>query len=65
GEVTVLLAGQSAADNDGAVVNLDDVLAAIAERLGAGDSRKDVVRMVTARFGLPRNEAYRLVTERP
>lgn len=64
GEVTVLLAGQPADDTAAVIVDPDEVSAAIAERLDAGDSPKDVVRMVTARFGLSRNEAYRLVTER-
>lgn len=64
GEVTVLLAGQPANDAAAVIVDPEEVSAAIAERLDAGDSPKDVVRMVTARFGLSRNEAYRLVTER-
>ena len=65
GEVTVVLAGQAADEaSGGVVVDQVEVLAAIGERLDAGDSAKDVVRMVSARFGLPRNEAYRLVTER-
>ena len=57
--------GQEADDAGEILVDQDEVLAAIGERLGAGDSPKDVVRMVSARFGLPRNEAYRLVMERP
>jgi 16S rRNA (cytidine1402-2'-O)-methyltransferase len=65
GEVTVLLAGQAVGDSDEIAVDLGAVSAVIAERLRAGDSRKDVIRMVSARFGLPRNEAYRLVTEQP
>ena len=65
GEVTLVLSGQAADDAGEILVNQDEVLAAIGERLGAGDSPKDVVRMVIARFGLPRNEAYRLVMERP
>ena len=64
GEVTLVLAGQPADEAVGAVVDAAEVAAAIGERLDAGDSRKDVVQMVTARFGLPRNEAYRLVMER-
>jgi 16S rRNA (cytidine1402-2'-O)-methyltransferase len=63
GEVTVMLDGQPADEASALIVDPDDVAAAIAERLSAGDSRTDVVRMVTARFGLARNEAYRLVTE--
>ena len=63
GEVTLVVAGQPADEAEGVIVDPADVAAAIAERLGAGDSRKDVVRMVSARFGLARNDAYRLVTE--
>lgn len=63
GEVTVLLEGQPADEASALIVDPEVVAAAIAERLGAGDSRTDVVRMVSARFGLARNEAYRLVTE--
>lgn len=63
GEVTVMLDGQPADEASALIVDRDAVAAAIAERLSAGDSRTDVVRMVTARFGLARNEAYRLVTE--
>ncbi len=64
GEVTVVLAGQPADEASELVVDQAEVATAIRERLDAGDSSKDVVRMVTARFGLPRNEAYRLVMER-
>jgi 16S rRNA (cytidine1402-2'-O)-methyltransferase len=64
GEVTVVLSGQDADDASEIIVDQGEVLAAIGERLDAGDSPKDVVRMVSARFGLPRNEAYRLVMER-
>lgn len=64
GEVTVVLSGQLADDAGELVVDQGEVLTAIGERLDAGDSPKDVVRMVSARFGLPRNEAYRLVMER-
>jgi 16S rRNA (cytidine1402-2'-O)-methyltransferase len=64
GEVTVVLAAQPADEAAAVVVDDAEVAAAIGERLEAGDSRKDVVRMVSARFGLPRNEAYRLVMER-
>jgi 16S rRNA (cytidine1402-2'-O)-methyltransferase len=64
GEVTVIVSGQAADDAAEIVVDQAEVAKAISERLDAGDSRKDVVRMVTARFGLPRNEAYQLVMER-
>ena len=63
GEVTVILSGRSADETSEPVVDEVEVMAAIGERLNAGDSRKDVVRMVSARFGLARNDAYRLVTE--
>lgn len=65
GEVTIVLAGQHGSEDTGPVADPAEVSAAISERLGAGDSRKDVVRMLTARFGLSRNDAYRLVMERP
>jgi 16S rRNA (cytidine1402-2'-O)-methyltransferase len=65
GEVTMVLSGQSAGEASEVIVDQGEVRAAIGERLTAGDSPKDVVRMVSARFGLPRNEAYRLVMERP
>ncbi len=64
GEVTVVLSGQSANEASELIVDQDEVRTAIGERLAAGDSSKDVVRMVSARFGLARNEAYRLVMER-
>lgn len=64
GEVTVVLSGQAADEASDLVVDQDQVRQAIGERVAAGDSPKDVVRMVTARFGLPRNEAYRMVMER-
>lgn len=64
GEVTVVLSGQAVDDASEIIVDQGEVLVAIGERLDAGDSPKDVVRMVSARFGLPRNEAYRLVMER-
>jgi 16S rRNA (cytidine1402-2'-O)-methyltransferase len=65
GEITVVIAGRDGAMDDEAEVDTAAVLAAIGERLAAGDSRKDVVRMVTARFGLSRNDAYQLVTSQP
>jgi 16S rRNA (cytidine1402-2'-O)-methyltransferase len=64
GEVTVVLAGQAADEAGDVIVDQGEVQMAIGERLDAGDSPKDVVRMVSARFGLSRNEAYRLVMER-
>ena len=63
GEVTVIIAGRP----EGAAVpeppDPVEVLATIKALLAAGESRKDVVRMVTARYGLARNEAYRLVMD--
>ena len=64
GEVTVVLAGQPVDEASEPVVDQAEVATAITERLAAGDSSKDVVRMLTARFGLSRNEAYRLVMAR-
>lgn len=64
GEITLVLSGQAADESSDIIVDQDQLKLAIGERLDAGDSPKDVVRMVTARFGLSRNEAYRLVMER-
>jgi 16S rRNA (cytidine1402-2'-O)-methyltransferase len=65
GEVTVILAGCPA--GHGALPPPDpaEVIAQIRAHLAAGESRKDTVRMVTARYGLSRNDAYRLVTDEP
>jgi hypothetical protein len=35
----------------------------VREWLAAGESRREVVRRVTAEFGIPRNDAYRLVMD--
>jgi 16S rRNA (cytidine1402-2'-O)-methyltransferase len=62
GEVTVVVAGRhEAPDASDELVDPDEVTALIRERLDAGDSRKDIVRAVATRFGLPRNDAYRWV----
>lgn len=60
GEVTVVMAGApaSAATADPALVRQ-----AAVELLDAGRSRKDTVAQLVARFGLPRNDVYRLVME--
>lgn len=61
GEVTLVLAGRPAGESGEPLVDLAEISSAIAERIGAGVSRKDVVTMVSARFGLSRNDAYRIV----
>ncbi|HEY3934082.1 MAG TPA: 16S rRNA (cytidine(1402)-2'-O)-methyltransferase [Gemmatimonadales bacterium] len=63
GEVTVVLAARPGDESGEIPVDLSEVSAAIAERVGAGASRKDIVTMVSARFGLSRNDAYRMVME--
>ncbi|MGH7584094.1 MAG: 16S rRNA (cytidine(1402)-2'-O)-methyltransferase [Gemmatimonadales bacterium] len=63
GEVTVVMAGRPAAAT--AELDVTEIDAMIARELGAGESRKDVVRMVADRFGIGRNDAYRMVMERP
>ena len=40
-----------------------EIMAAVRDGLAAGESRKDLVRMVSTRFGLSRNDAYRLVMD--
>ncbi len=62
GEVTLVLAGRTGEATE-AGPDPTAVRAAVREWLAAGVSRKDVVRRVTERYGMPRNEAYRMVTE--
>jgi 16S rRNA (cytidine1402-2'-O)-methyltransferase len=63
GEVTVVLAGRGDAPDVPVEVDAAAVALLVRERLAAGESRKDIVRMVAARFNLPRNDAYRLVMD--
>jgi len=63
GEVTVVLAGRGDIPDEPPEVDAVAVAAVVRERLAAGESRKDIVRTVAARFNLPRNEAYRLVMD--
>ena len=60
GEVTLVLQGK--APGVGAV-DADSAARAARELLAAGRSRKDAVTVLAARFGMPRNDAYRLVME--
>lgn len=64
GEVTLLLAGLPEPVReapDAAALGLAQD--AIREWLSAGESRREVVRRVSAEFGLSRNDAYRLVMD--
>jgi 16S rRNA (cytidine1402-2'-O)-methyltransferase len=63
GEVTLVLSGRSGPEEPEAVVEPAVILAAVREGLAAGESRKDLVRQMVERFGLARNEAYRLVKD--
>ncbi len=65
GEVTVILAGCPVGHGAPPPPDPAEVIAQIRAHLAAGESRKDTVRMVTARYGLSRNDAYRLVTDEP
>jgi 16S rRNA (cytidine1402-2'-O)-methyltransferase len=60
GELTVVVAGRT---DRAPAPTPADARARAAELLAAGTSRRDVVRRVMEEFALPRNEAYRLVTE--
>ncbi|MGH7590772.1 MAG: 16S rRNA (cytidine(1402)-2'-O)-methyltransferase [Gemmatimonadales bacterium] len=60
GEVTLVLAGAPAAAQ---VADPELVRATALDLLHAGRSAKDVVAELVARFGLPRNDVYRLVME--
>ena len=62
GEVTVVIAGRGA---PAPVETADpaEVARAVRAWLAGGESRREAVRRVTSEFGLPRNDAYRLVMD--
>jgi 16S rRNA (cytidine1402-2'-O)-methyltransferase len=64
GEVSMALAAQPTQGREApdatTVAMIQD---AVREWLAAGESRREAVRRVTAEFGLPRNDAYRLVMD--
>jgi 16S rRNA (cytidine1402-2'-O)-methyltransferase len=63
GEITLVVGGrEEPRDGSGA---RDDGTALARRLLAAGMSRRDAVRALVDRLGLPRNEAYRLVRELP
>lgn len=61
GELTIVIGG--AAPADAMPVGTDEAAARARVLLAAGVSRRDAVGRLVAEFGLPRNEAYRLITE--
>ena len=64
GEVTLVLAGRGDHHGDDEpAADPAEIMAAVRGGLAAGESRKDLVRMVSTRFGLSRNDAYRLVMD--
>ena len=64
GEVTLALAGLPAATRESPdEQTIEFIQVAVREWLASGESRREVVRRVTAEFGLPRNDAYRLVMD--
>jgi 16S rRNA (cytidine1402-2'-O)-methyltransferase len=66
GEVTLVMAGRGeGSEGEAPVADPAEMVAAVRAGLAAGESRKDLVRMVSTRFGLPRNDAYQLVMEQP
>ena len=60
GEVTLVLQGRAPGAE---ALDAESVARAARELLTAGRSRKDAVAVLAARFGMPRNDAYRLVME--
>lgn len=62
GEITVVLGGGEPAPSP-ATPPASDTRARARELLAQGRSRKDVARLLAAELGVPRNEAYRLVTD--
>lgn len=63
GEITLILAGRGEAGDESIEIDPAEIAEVVKERLAAGESRKDVVRMVATRFNLSRNDAYRLVMD--
>ena len=64
GEVTLALAGLPEPIREAPTADTIEVIQeAVRTWLAAGESRREVVRRVTAEFGLPRNDAYRLVMD--
>ncbi len=63
GEITVVLAGRE--DVPEPAVDVVDVTRRAAGLLATGLTRKEVVQRLIAETGLPRNEAYRIVTTLP
>lgn len=66
GEVTVVLSGQDAGTREVERASRGATLAEASDRaralLAAGKSRRDAAAAVVEEFGMPRNEAYRMVT---
>ena len=64
GEVTLALAGAPEVPREAPGTDtIEAIQAAVRTWLAEGESRREVVRRVTAEFGLPRNDAYRLVMD--
>ncbi|MDZ4864910.1 MAG: 16S rRNA (cytidine(1402)-2'-O)-methyltransferase [Gemmatimonadota bacterium] len=63
GEITVVLAGRG--DVPEPTLDVVDVTSRAAGLLATGLTRKEVVQRLIAEMGLPRNEAYRIVTALP
>lgn len=59
GEITLVLAGAQAGADD----RTDEALAELRRLHAAGEDRRSAVRAVTERFGIRRNDAYRLWLE--
>jgi 16S rRNA (cytidine1402-2'-O)-methyltransferase len=62
GEVTLVIEGRTA-PLEGEVIDIDEVVRSVRNWLAAGESRRAAVRRVSSEFGLPRNDAYRLVMD--
>jgi 16S rRNA (cytidine1402-2'-O)-methyltransferase len=63
GEITVLLEGADPAS--AAPVEGPDLVVEASRLLAEGETRKDAVRILVELHGVPRNEAYRIVTALP
>jgi 16S rRNA (cytidine1402-2'-O)-methyltransferase len=63
GEVTLVLAGRGAPASASVPVSPEAVHARARALLGEGVTRRDAAQRLAAEFGLPRNEAYRMVQD--
>lgn len=65
GEVTVVVAGADSPEVIESHPDGEELHQIIAAMLATGESRREIARRLSREHGIPRNTAYRLVTEQP